>query len=180
MAKRSILPALLLSFVLCGFVQDEWLLFSPDKKFSIEVPAEPVAKPEDAQAKKKGLTGKTWASRMRSEVYMISYMQLPESIPASRKDLRDQVFANTRQGLTRTQQAELKVTSDKPVTVGAFSGREFEAKGIRKEDSAPAFIKARTIIVQDRVYVIWVMSVSESPNTSHADRFFNSLKILKP
>lgn len=173
-----VLP-LLLVLPFCGFMQDEWMVFSPDKKFSVELPGEPMLKPENPGVKKKGVEGKTWSSRTTAQIYMISYIELPEAIPPDRKDFRDQVFKNVHQGLLRNDQVELTVTSDKSLTIGTFPAREFEAKGARKADGATASMRGRTIISRDRVYVMWVMRAGDQLDDSSADRFFNSLKILK-
>lgn len=177
MVFHRLLPLLLVP-LFCGFMQDKWRLFSPDERFSMEFPREPKLQPAPVGAAK-AMTGKTWISAPDQQIYMVAYLGMPGEIPASRQDLYDAHLAKMIEGMLDGNGGEMTLTSEKAMTVETMPAREFEGKIVRKADKITALMRGRIIIARDRVYILCITELEGTVDSAVADRFFNSLKIMK-
>ncbi len=169
------------ALLFCGFMQDERVFLSPDKKFSIEFPARLVTPAEGTEmGEEEGISMMVWATQMTSSgAFVLMYSDSPEFPDSPDEEFRSQVFQSMYEGFLSTESAHYEILSERGVKSGEFFGREFKATGVLVADSSRFFSNAQIFIAGKRTYLLVMTNKSREIDSVVSTRFFNSFKILK-
>ena len=180
--KMSTLELILFISVLSsGFIitSDWFLIKNNDQGYQIEFPKEPSvsvqtvntkAGPVDMHINMLDLSKKDEDSNM---IYLSSFAQYPDSLVHSdRKEQLSGFFKETLDGLVSS--IDGKIISKKDVKIDSYPGKEVK---INFQDGM-AVIRIRVYLVQNKVYMLQVITKTEKDSNESISKFMNSFSLI--
>ncbi len=170
-----------ISVIFSGFIitSDWFLLKSEDQGYQIEFPKEPSenvqtvnteAGPVDMHIHMLDLSKKEEDSNL---IYLSSYAQYPDTLVHSdRKEQLAGFFKETIDGLVSS--IDGKRLDEKMVQLGEYQGKEVK---INFQDGM-AIIRIRVYLVENRVYMLQVVTKTENDSNESISRFMNSFALI--
>jgi hypothetical protein len=153
---------------------DEWLLFkAPGNEFQVKLPGEPATQKMETP---------TPAGKMKMTMYIandsdtnaivgVVSCALPPAIAAQFKENPEIGLDGLVEGMIAGVNG--KKTSIKPVKMGTYSGREFEANIYDGEGK----LFGRAFVIDDKAYMLMVMAPKDQDSKGEARKFFGSFKV---
>ena len=172
---------LFISVLSSGFIitSDWFLMKNQDQGYQIEFPKEPSvsvqtvntkAGPVDMHINMLDLSKKDEDSNL---IYLSSFAQYPDSLVHS--DKKEQLVSflkETVDGLVGSIDGE--ILSQKDVKIDSYQGKEVK---INFQDGM-ALIRIRVYIVQNKVYMLQVITKTENDSNESISKFMNSFSLI--
>ena len=184
MNNKNYLNLTLILFVLIlssGFIStsDWFLMKNSEQGYQIEFPKEPTASvqtvntkagPVDMHINMLDLSKKDVDSNL---IYLSSFAQYPDSLVHSdRKEQLKDFFKETIEGLVGSIDGE--ILSKKDVKIDSYSGKEVK---IDFQDGM-AIIRIRVYLVENKVYMLQVITKKENDSNESISKFLNSFSLI--
>jgi hypothetical protein len=179
--KLNLSLILLVLVISSGFIMtsDWFLVKSEDQGYQIEFPKEPTPSVQsvkteagmvDMHIHMLDLSKKGDDSNL---IYLSSFAQYPDSLVHSdRKEQLAGFFKETIEGLIGSIDGEM--LDEKAVQIGEYPGKEVN---INFQDGM-AIIRIRVYLVENKVYMLQVITKTENDSNDSISRFMNSFALI--
>jgi hypothetical protein len=178
--KKTFLSSILILSFICAIAQTaKWFLLSK-QDFTIEFPK----KPETTSQKQETALGKIVMDINMLEtaekdkdsnlVYGAISTEYPKgNFETEDKKRDDNVLEGAVEGAVNSTKG--KLLSKKDISIDGFSGKEIRID----YQNGTAIIKMRTYLIKNKVIMTQAIYLPINENNANAERFFNSLKLVK-
>lgn len=183
--RLKFISVAILLFTMCvvssGFsFEDKWFLMTAEEfGYQIEFPKEPVANTQTINTKAGpvdmhiNLLDLTQDGEDKNMVYLSSFAEYDESLVHSNKvDQLDDFFKETVEGLVKGVNGKLLVQNK--IQLGEYQGREMKIDF----QNGIAIIWVRVYLVENRVYMLQIISKTENDGNPSIKRFMDSFSLL--
>ena len=172
--KTTVLIAAILLLTSCfqqakrKSAQSDWIVFSPKNGgFSVKLPSKPTERSLPQSTEPGQISSPLYELASEGLNYVITYKDHPFS-----EDSQTDEF------LKRAADAGItgaggKVTSNKPISLDGYPGREV------KGDNAGFLYQSRVYLVKQRLYLLIVWLPADQTSSENAAKFFESFKLEK-
>jgi len=173
LSAAAVLTAL--SFVAPSALRaDEWKVFkAPGGEFEVKMPTEPAVQKQEqpTPAGKMMMTMYISTDNDTATVYMVASCEFPPALKPMLKDNPGVIYDGLFSGMLQASQG--KETAKRDVKMGAHSGREMEATVFNGEGR----MIGRAFIINEKVYMLLIMSPKAKDLKEDKDKLFNSFKV---
>ena len=176
--RKYILPLILLATVCFSFTINDWFKYaSAEGKYQIQMPKQPVEQPQVIETELGELTLNmvmydASADGDENFIYLVNYTDYPtELIDSENADLVEEFLTASVNGSAANVGGEIVETKD--ISINDYPGKEV----LIELEMGTAVIDMKVYLVNNRMYMLQVITTPDNLNNSNALKFFESFKL---